>query len=202
VHSYCVIPSNIPFVIQRDVLVYEQSDRRHDSLQTYITAVGRCFLWRIRTPNAFVGRRSNSDSTSNRYVTCFWLHTQVYWSFLLYIWIQSKEAINLEYYCRDISGQSGESLLFRLALAWQLQDVRCSVVRPTCAPATTRLTSQPVGTSTITYNFTPYIGSQTFLWFKFQTSSPVFHALYQQSAHFSDYFVNLFDVSTGHQRCF
>ena len=55
-HSHCVIPSNIPFVIQRDILVYEQSDRRHVSLQTYITAVGRCFLWRIRTPNALVRR--------------------------------------------------------------------------------------------------------------------------------------------------
>ena len=54
VHSYCVIPSNIPFVIQHDVLVCKQSDRRHDSLQTYITAVGHCFLWRIRTPNALV----------------------------------------------------------------------------------------------------------------------------------------------------
>ena len=61
VHSYCVIPSNIPFVIQRDVLVCEQCDRRHDSLQTYITAVGRCFLWRIRTPNALVRRHSNSE---------------------------------------------------------------------------------------------------------------------------------------------
>jgi len=71
VHSYCVIPSNIPFVIQRDVLVCEQSDLRHDSLQTYITAVGRCFLWRIRTPNAFVRRNSNSNSTWNRYVTRF-----------------------------------------------------------------------------------------------------------------------------------
>jgi len=57
--------------MQRDVLVCEQSDRRHVSLQTYITAVGRYFLWRIRTPNAFVRRHSNSDSTSNRYVTCF-----------------------------------------------------------------------------------------------------------------------------------
>jgi len=55
-HLKCVIPSNIPFVIQRDVLVCEQSDRRHDSPQTYITAVGRCFPWRIQTPNAFVRR--------------------------------------------------------------------------------------------------------------------------------------------------
>ena len=49
--SYRAIPSNIPFVIQLYVLVCEQSDRRRDSLQTYVTAVGRCFLWRIRTPN-------------------------------------------------------------------------------------------------------------------------------------------------------
>jgi len=45
---------NIPFVIQRDVLVCEQSDRRHVSLQTYIAAVGPCFLWRMQTLNAFV----------------------------------------------------------------------------------------------------------------------------------------------------
>jgi len=58
VHSYCVIASNIPFVIQRDLLVCEQSDRRHDSLQTYLIAVGRCFLWRIRTTHAFVRHHS------------------------------------------------------------------------------------------------------------------------------------------------
>ena len=76
-YYYCAFPSNIPFVIQRDVRVCEQSDRWHDSLQTYIAPVGCCFLWRIRTPNAFVRRHSNSDSTSNCYVTCFWLHAQV-----------------------------------------------------------------------------------------------------------------------------
>jgi len=38
---YCWFTSNIPFVIQRDVLVYEQSNSREVSLQTYITAVGR-----------------------------------------------------------------------------------------------------------------------------------------------------------------
>ena len=124
VHSSCVIPSNIPFVIQRDVLVCEQSDRRRDSLQTYITAVGRCFLWRIRTPKAFVRRNSNSDSTSNRYVTCFWLHAQVYWSFCCISEYNQKRAVNLEYYWRVISEQSGESPLICLALAWQRQDVR------------------------------------------------------------------------------
>jgi len=61
-------------VIQRDVLVCEQFNCRHDGLQTYMTAVGRCFLWCIRTPNTFVHRHSNSDSTSNRYVTCFLRH--------------------------------------------------------------------------------------------------------------------------------
>ena len=108
-------------MIQRDVLVCGQSDRRHDSLQIYIAAVGGCFLWLIRTLNAFVRRHSTSNHFN---VTCFWLHAQVYRSFLLYIWIQSKEAVNLECYWRVISGQTGESLLFRLALAWQLQDVR------------------------------------------------------------------------------
>jgi len=83
-HPYCIISSNIPFVIQCDVLVCEQSDCRHDSLQTYITAVGRCFLWCIRPPNAYVCRHSNSDSTSNCYITLSDF-TLKYKSFLLYI---------------------------------------------------------------------------------------------------------------------
>ena len=128
-HSYCVVPSNIPFVIQRDVLVCEQSDRRHDSLQTYITAVGRCFLWRIRTPNALVRRHSNSDYIPNSCVTCFWLHAQVYWRFVVYLNITERSNFKT----------SG-----------------CLVGRPTCAPATTRLTPQLVGTSAITYNPSPY----------------------------------------------
>jgi len=47
--------SNIPFVIQRNVLVCEQSNNWHDSLRTYITvcsSVDRCFLLRMRTPKA------------------------------------------------------------------------------------------------------------------------------------------------------
>jgi len=120
VHSYCTIPSNIPFVIQRDVLVCKQSDRRRDSLQTYITAVGRCFLWRIPTPNAFVRCHSNSDSISKRYVTCFWLHTQAYWSCSCI----SENNRKKQSYWRVISGQSVESLLICLALGWQCQDIR------------------------------------------------------------------------------
>ena len=46
--------SNVPSVIQRDVLICEQSNSWHVSLQTYTTAVGRCFLWSVRAPNAFV----------------------------------------------------------------------------------------------------------------------------------------------------
>ena len=46
-------------MIQRDVLVFKQSDSRHVSLQTYITAVGRCFLWLMQTLNPFVRRHSN-----------------------------------------------------------------------------------------------------------------------------------------------
>ena len=110
--------------------------------------------------------------------------------------------MNLEYYWRVNSEQNGESLLFALLWLGNFKTSGCLVGRPTCAPATTTLTTQLVGTSAITYNLSPYIGSQTCLWFKFQASSPAFHALYQQSAHFSDYFVNLFNVSTGHQRCF
>jgi len=37
--------------------LFAKSDRRQDSLQTYITAVGRRFLWRIRMLNAFVRRQ-------------------------------------------------------------------------------------------------------------------------------------------------
>ena len=40
-------------------------DRRHVSLQTYITAVGRYFLWRIRTPNALVRHHSEFDYIPN-----------------------------------------------------------------------------------------------------------------------------------------
>jgi len=35
-----------------------------------------------------------------------------------------KETVSLVYYWRVISRQSGESLLIRLASAWQIQDVR------------------------------------------------------------------------------
>jgi len=37
----------------------------------------------------------------------------------------------------------------------------CLVGRPTCAPATTRLTLQLVGISTITYNLRPYTHKQS-----------------------------------------
>jgi len=47
----------------------------------------------------------------------------------------------------------------------------CLVGRPTCAPATTRLTPQLVGTSTVTYNSSSYIGSQTFPWYLVKVSS-------------------------------
>jgi len=146
VHSYCVIPSNIPFVIQRDVLVCEQSDRRHDSLQTYITAVSRCFLWRIRTPNAFV--RRHSIPTLHRIVT---LRVSDFTSkctgvFVVYLNITERSSqlttvsCTGEYYWRVISEQSGESLLFALLCLGNFKTSGCLVGRPTCAPATTRLT--------------------------------------------------------------
>jgi len=84
VHSYCVIPSNVPFMNQHDALVCEQSDHWHDSLQTYITAVSRCFLWHIQTPNLLF------------IILILILHLTVTFSdftlkcilsFLLYIWI-------------------------------------------------------------------------------------------------------------------
>jgi len=40
------------------------------------------------------------------------------------VYLDIIEAINLECYWRVVNGQSGESFLFRLALAWQLQDAR------------------------------------------------------------------------------
>jgi len=64
VHPYCVVPSNVPFVIQRNVHVCEPSDSRYVSLQNYTTAVGRSFLWRTRTPNVFVRCHSISKSSS------------------------------------------------------------------------------------------------------------------------------------------
>ena len=112
-------------MIQRDVLVCEQYDRRHNSLQTYINAVGRCFLWRIRTPNAFVRHHSDSDSTSNRYVTLRVTDFTLKCIGVFVVYLNIIEiSVNLEYYWRVISEQSGESLLICLALAWQLQDVR------------------------------------------------------------------------------
>jgi len=48
-----VISNNITFVIQCKLLVCEQSNSRHDSLQTYIT-IGRCFRLRMRTLNPLV----------------------------------------------------------------------------------------------------------------------------------------------------
>jgi len=169
VHSYCVIPSNIPFVIQRGVLVCEQSDRRHDSLQTYISTVDRCFLWRIRTPNALVRRHSKFDYIPNSCVTCFWLHAQVYWRFVVYLNITERNnqlRVLLESYQRTKWWEP----FICLALAWQLQDVRLLSWRPTCAPATTRLTPQLVGTSAITYNLSPYTFSCMHTTHKFENS--------------------------------
>jgi len=51
---------------------------------------------------------------------------------------------------------------FQFALFWHGNFNKmsgCLVGRPTCAPATTRLTSQLVGISTITYKPSPYIGT-------------------------------------------
>ena len=83
VHSYCVIPSNVPFMNQHDALVCEQSDHWHDSLQTYIN-LHNCseslFPMAHSNTQPFV-HYSNSDSASNRYV--FWLHAQVYLEFFV-----------------------------------------------------------------------------------------------------------------------
>jgi len=71
----------------------------------------------------------------------------VYWSFCC-----------ISKYNRKLSGgQSGESLLICLGNFNKMSG--CLVGRPTCATATTRLTSQLVGISTITYKPSPYIGT-------------------------------------------
>ena len=155
-HFYCVIPSNIPLVIQRDVLVCEQFDRRHGSLQTYITTVGRCFLWRIPTTNAFVRRHSNSGSSLNRYVTCFWLHAQVHRHFCCISEYNRKK--------QSTECATGELLAdkvvraFQIALLWlgNFKTTGFLVGRPICAPATTRLTHQQAGISTVTYTRNPF----------------------------------------------
>ena len=72
-----IIPSDIPFVIQRDVLVCEQSNSWNVNLQICITAFGRRFLWRIRTHNTFVRRHSILMLHRNN-VTLFWLHAEMY----------------------------------------------------------------------------------------------------------------------------
>ena len=79
--------------------------------------------------------------------------------------------MNLEYYWRVNSEQNGESLLFALLWLGNFKTSGCLVGRPTCAPATTTLTPQLVGIFAITYNLSPYIGSQTFLWSLVQVSS-------------------------------
>ena len=144
-HSYCVIPSNTPFIIQRDVLVYEQSNRQHDSVQTYITAVGRCFLCFVSNAQRFCSSSFYSDSTSNRVNdTCFWLHAQVHRSFCCI----SEYNRNKQSTWRVINGQSGESRhLFRLLWLGKFKTSICVVGRLTCAPETTRLTPQLVGIS-------------------------------------------------------
>jgi len=104
-------------VIQCDVLVCEQSDRRHDSLQTYVSAVGRCFLWCIRPLNVFVRRHSmlilHRTVSALRYsdftLKCIGL-------FVVYLNTIERRG-QLRVLLGVISGQSDESLLVRLASA-------------------------------------------------------------------------------------
>jgi len=65
---------------------------------------------------------------------------------------------------------------FQFALLWlgNFETSGCLVGRPICAPATTTLTPQLVGITATTYNPSPYIGSQTFLWSLVQVSSKLF----------------------------
>jgi len=55
-HSYRMLSGNILFIIQRNVLICKQSSSNswHDSLLTYITAIGHCFQLLMWTLNAFV----------------------------------------------------------------------------------------------------------------------------------------------------
>ena len=65
---------------------------------------------------------------------------------------------------------------FQFALLWlgNFETSGCLVGIPICGPATTTLTPQLVGITTTTYNPSPYIGSQTFLWSLVQVSSKLF----------------------------
>jgi len=70
---YYVASGNVLFAIRCKVFVYEQCKFLHDSLKTYITAVGRCF--RLRTLNPFVTVSVMPIEPFN--ITLFWSHIQV-----------------------------------------------------------------------------------------------------------------------------
>ena len=125
------------------------------ALQTYITAVGRCFLWRIRTPYAFVRRQS--IPTQHRMVTLSVsdFTPKCIGVFVVYLNITERSSqlrVLLESYLRTKWWEP----LFALLWLGNFKTSGCFVGRPTCAPTTTRLTPQLVGTSAIAYNLRPY----------------------------------------------
>jgi len=69
--------------------MYLFANSRHVSLQTYMTAVGRCFLWRMRTLNTFV--RRHSTSISNRLTLhCSDLTVKCIGGFVVYLNISER----------------------------------------------------------------------------------------------------------------
>ena len=88
-------------------------------------------------PNAFVPRHSEFDYIPNSALRVSDFTPKCIGVFVVYLNIA---AVNLEHYWRVISEQSGESLLFALLWLGNFKTSGCLVGRPTCAPATTRLT--------------------------------------------------------------
>ena len=88
-------------------------------------------------------------------------YAQVYRRFLLYIWIWSKEAVNLECYWR-VSGQSGESLHFALrwlgnfkTLSWETDLCACNnEVDPSSSRDLYTIAYNPVPTRLWPHQFT------------------------------------------------
>ena len=99
------------------------------------TAIGRCFVWCIRTPNAFV--RRHSILILHKTVTCFWLHAQVYRCFCCISEYNRKK--------QSVYSTTGELLVDKMVRTFYFALLRlgnfttsdCLVGRLTCAPATT-----------------------------------------------------------------
>jgi len=133
VHSHHAISNNIPFVIQHNVLYMLAN--RHDSPQTYITAVGGCFLWRMQTSIPV-------------FLCALYANVRIYG--IAWRWSASEVCCMFEYNWKKQSTYSatGEILTdkvvraFYFPLHWlgNFTTSGCVVGRLTCAPKITRLT--------------------------------------------------------------